>query len=154
MGTGVNINGVPHVREWFIMRFKMNVIATMKVKHVRQAQTKHCIIMHFLKKIMRRSTGMGLKITKFHGIMHIADDTLNFGVPMEVDTGSNESAHKREKTAAKLTQKRRNSLMNKQQNGWKKSIFLILQQKKFKATKCGITFSVTQNQLKLRLKRQ
>ena len=37
--------------------------------------------------------------------MHIADDILNFGVPMEVDTGSNESAHKSEKTAAKLTQK-------------------------------------------------
>ncbi len=79
----------------------------MKVKHVRQAQTKHRIIMHFLKKIMRRSTGMGLKIIKFHGIMHIADDILNFGVPMEVDTGSNKSAHKTEKTAAKLTQKKR-----------------------------------------------
>jgi len=48
---------------------------------------------------------MGLKLTKFHCIVHIADDILNFGVPMEVDTGSNESGHKPTKTAAKLTQK-------------------------------------------------
>ena len=48
---------------------------------------------------------MGLKIIEFHSIMHQADAILNFGVPMEVDTGSNESAHKSEKTAAKLTQK-------------------------------------------------
>ena len=32
---------------------------------------------------------------------------MNFGVPMEVDTGSNESGHKVEKTAAKLTQKKK-----------------------------------------------
>ena len=39
--------------------------------------------------------------------MHMADDILNFGTPMEFDTGSNESAHKTEKKAAKLTQRRR-----------------------------------------------
>ena len=50
---------------------------------------------------------MGLKKVKFHAILHIADDILNFGVPMEVDTGSNESGHKPTKKAAKLTQKQR-----------------------------------------------
>ena len=50
---------------------------------------------------------MGLKIVKFHSIMHMTNDILNFGVPMEYDTGTNESAHKSEKTAAKLTQKKK-----------------------------------------------
>jgi hypothetical protein len=35
----------------------------------------------------------------------MADGILNFGVPMEVDTGSNESGHNATKTAARLTQK-------------------------------------------------
>ena len=61
--------------------------------------------MHCIKKVLDRVKGMGSKITKFHCISHMADDILNFGVPMEVDTGSNETAHETEKTAAKLTQK-------------------------------------------------
>ena len=48
---------------------------------------------------------MGLKLMKFHGIMHMARDILNFGVPMEFDTGANESGHKDTKKAALLTQK-------------------------------------------------
>jgi hypothetical protein len=35
----------------------------------------------------------------------MADNILNFGMPMEVDTGSNKSGHKATKTAAHLTQK-------------------------------------------------
>ena len=37
--------------------------------------------------------------------LHAADDILNFGVPMEVDTGANESGHKPTKKAAMLTQR-------------------------------------------------
>ena len=37
--------------------------------------------------------------------MHMAKDILNFGVPMEFDTGANESGHKDTKKAALLTQK-------------------------------------------------
>jgi hypothetical protein len=74
-------------------------------KHVRAARQKHRYIMYLIKKVANRTVGMGLKLTKFHCIVHIADDILNFGVPMEVDTGSNESGHKPTKTAAKLTQK-------------------------------------------------
>ena len=76
-------------------------------KHVRAARQKHRYIMYLIKKVASRKKGMGLKITKFHAILHIADDILNFGVPMEVDTGSNETGHKPTKTAAKLTQKQR-----------------------------------------------
>ena len=49
---------------------------------------------------------MGLNIVKFHSIVHMTQDILNFGVPMEFDTGSNESGHKSTKKAAKLTQKK------------------------------------------------
>ena len=49
--------------------------------------------------------GMGFKVMKFHAINHLSYDILMFGVPMNVDTGSNESHHKTTKVAAKLTQK-------------------------------------------------
>ena len=65
--------------------------------------------MYLIENVGRRVEGMGLKITKFHCIMHLADDILNFGAPMEVDRGSNESMHEPEKTAAKLTQKNKES---------------------------------------------
>jgi len=79
----------------------------MRKKHVYAARQKHRYIMYLVRKVAQRQKGMGLKLTKFHAILHIADDILNFGVPLEVDTGSNESGHKPTKTAAKLTQKQR-----------------------------------------------
>ena len=42
-----------------------------------------------IKKAARRTEGMGLKIVKFHAIIHMAMDIDYFGVPMEFDTGSN-----------------------------------------------------------------
>ena len=78
---------------------------TMLKKHVRAAREKHRYIMYLIRKVANRTSGMGLKLSKFHGILHMADDILNFGVPMELDTGSNETGHKPRKAAAKLTQK-------------------------------------------------
>ena len=52
-----------------------------------------------------RQSGMGFKVVKFHAVLHLADDIEMFGVPMNVDTGSNESHHKLTKVAAKLTWK-------------------------------------------------
>ena len=66
---------------------------------------KHRFIMYLIKKVARRSKGMGLKILKFHAIVHMVNDILLFGVPMNYDTGSNESHHKETKVAAKMTQK-------------------------------------------------
>ena len=77
----------------------------MEKKHVQRLMRKHRYIMYLLKKVGNRTTGMGMKIIKFHAIIHIASDIMNFGVPMVVDTGSNESHHKKTKVAAKLTQK-------------------------------------------------
>jgi len=72
---------------------------------VKKAVEKHKYLMYLLKKIGKRKKGMSFKLTKFHGILHIASDILNFGVPLEVDTGFNEGGHKATKVAAKLTQR-------------------------------------------------
>jgi hypothetical protein len=78
----------------------------MELKHVKAAKQKHRYIMYLIKKVGNRVKGMGLKLMKFHGIMHMYMDIIHFGVPMEFDTGTNESGHKPTKKAALLTQKR------------------------------------------------
>lgn len=78
---------------------------TMLKSLVERLRTKHKALMYLLKKVANRTTGMGLKIMKFHVILHMVDDIKNFGVPMEFDTGANESHHKKSKHAAKLTQR-------------------------------------------------
>jgi hypothetical protein len=80
-------------------------LAVHQKKHVRRLKTKHRFLMFLLKKVGNRVKGMGFKVMKFHAILHLAFDILMFGVPMNVDTGSNESHHKTTKVAAKLTQK-------------------------------------------------
>jgi hypothetical protein len=77
----------------------------MKRKDVERLQKKHQWLLHLLKFVGARRKGMGFKLVKFHAILHLAEDICMFGVPMNVDTGSNESHHKRTKVAAKLTQK-------------------------------------------------
>ena len=66
---------------------------------------KNKFIMRLLKRIADRTKGMGWNIVKFHNILHIWEDILMFGVPLEYDTGSAESGHKATKTAAKTTQR-------------------------------------------------
>jgi hypothetical protein len=64
--------------------------------------------MHMLvqRSTTNQQAGIGLKILKFHGIVHMADDIINFGVPMtNYDTGADKSGHKPTKAAAKVTQK-------------------------------------------------
>ena len=78
---------------------------SLKRHDVMRARSKHKNIMYLIKKVCNRTKGMGLKLMKFHGILHMAADILHFGVPMEYDTGSNESHHKPTKKAAMLTQK-------------------------------------------------
>lgn len=80
----------------------------MDKKHVARMQKKNRFIMFLLKKVGNRTAmkkTMGWKVMKFHAISHLADDIQINGVPMVVDTGSNESHHKTTKVAAKLTQK-------------------------------------------------
>jgi hypothetical protein len=81
------------------------MLPQMQKIHVRRLQKKHRFLMFLLKKIGNRVKGMGFKVMKVHAMIHLAYDILMFSVPMNLDTGSNESHHKRTKVAAKLTQK-------------------------------------------------
>ena len=77
----------------------------MALKHVEAAKPKHKFIMYLIKKVGRRQKGMGLKVFRFHTILHMVGDIINLGVPLEFDAGSCESGHKPTKNAAKLTQR-------------------------------------------------
>ena len=77
----------------------------MQMKHVKRMDRKNRYIMYVMRKVARRSKGMGLKLTKFHMILHIWEDIIQFGVPLEFDTSANESMHKPSKKASKMTQK-------------------------------------------------
>lgn len=73
--------------------------------HVAKLGMKNRYLMWMLKKVVRRKAGMGMKTTKYHMALHIALDIMLYGVPLEVDTGTNESGHKPVKAAARTTQK-------------------------------------------------
>lgn len=77
----------------------------MYVKHVKRLEKKHRYIMYVMRRVAQRTKGMGLKLLKFHMILHIWEDILEFGVPLEFDTSPNESMHKPAKQASKLTQR-------------------------------------------------
>jgi hypothetical protein len=78
---------------------------TMRLVHVLRLDHKIRYMMYLLKRVSPRETGMGWKIMKFHVNVHMATDIRFFGVPLEHNTGSNESGHKETKAAASLTQK-------------------------------------------------
>ena len=78
---------------------------TMKKKHVKRLEKKSRYIMYIMKFVAQRTKGMGLKIMKFHAIIHMMGDILLYGVPLEFDTAANESHHKPAKYGAKLTQR-------------------------------------------------
>ena len=80
-------------------------LEVMQKKHVRKLKDKHRYVMYLMKKVLRRTKGMGFDVMKFHGILHLAEGILNDGVPNCVDTGHNESHHKPTKYYSKLTQK-------------------------------------------------
>ena len=88
----------------------------MKKKHVHRLKEKHRYIMYLIKKVAKRTEGMGLKIMKYHTILHMVEDIFLYGVPLVFDTAANESHHKVSKVAAKLTQ-RNIRYFNKQAGG-------------------------------------
>jgi len=77
----------------------------MMKSDVQKAKTKHQCIMCLTRKVAIGQKGMGLKIMKFHGILHVADAVLDFSVPLECNTGCNESHHIATKKNSMLTQK-------------------------------------------------
>lgn len=77
----------------------------MKKSDVERSKKKHRCIMHLVRKVAIRVQGMGLKLMKFHAILRMSKDIMNFGVPLEHDTGCNESHHIDTKKASQLTQR-------------------------------------------------
>ena len=76
------------------------------VYEIRRSKTKVRELMEMEKRIGKREKGMAFKTMNFHACLHIAEDMLNFGVPNNVNTRSNEQHHKKSKTAAQRMQKR------------------------------------------------
>jgi len=78
----------------------------MRVNSVIRLKRKVRELLMMIKKVQKRTAGMGFKTNNFHATTHIADDILNFGPPHGTDTKSNEMGHKPDKGSAKRTQKR------------------------------------------------
>jgi hypothetical protein len=78
----------------------------ISVEEVQLSEVKVREIMQMEKEVGKREKGMGCKTFNFHASCHIAEDMLDFGVPRVVNTDSNESHHKPDKTAALRTQRR------------------------------------------------
>ena len=89
--------------EVFLNEGKMERSVVLRLKK------KHKYIMYLIKKVARRTEGMGMRFVKFHGILHMMEDILLYGVPMEMDTGANEGHHKSSKQAAHVTQRDRST---------------------------------------------
>ena len=110
-------------------------LESMQKKHVKRLGRKHKYLMYIIRNVAKRTTGMGLKLMKFHAVLHLLQDMLLYGTPSEFDTGSNESHHKPSKYAAKLTQ--RNESTFNYQTALRLLEFLIIEFAKVEA-ECGI----------------
>ena len=90
---------------WLLLEAYLNV-PEMEVKDLRLLEKGIRYIMYLTRMVAQREQGVGYKILKFHGLLHIVDNVILYGVPLECDTSANESHHKPTKQAANLTQKR------------------------------------------------
>ena len=81
----------------------------MHLKDVKKLERKNRFIMFLMRRIASRTVGMGLRILKFHIIIHLVADMLMYGIALEFDTAANESHHKLAKQGARLTQKAANT---------------------------------------------
>ena len=77
----------------------------LSVEDVYLSEVKVQDLMQMEKDIGRREKGMGCKTLNYHATMHMAEDILDFGVPNNLNTSSNEMHHKPDKTAAIRTQR-------------------------------------------------
>ena len=77
----------------------------LSVEEVKLAEVKIRDLMQMEKDVGHRTEGMGFRTWNFHCTSHVAEDILDFGVPNNTNTDSNEMHHKPGKTAAKRTQR-------------------------------------------------
>ena len=78
----------------------------MKVKDVVRMKIKVRELMEMIRTIGKRQSGMGFNRQSHHAALHTPDDMLQYGVPTNFNVESNESHHKKAKTAALKTQRR------------------------------------------------
>lgn len=81
-------------------------LPNISVFDIERSEVKVRDLMTMEKEVGKREEGMKFRTFNFHACVHLADDMLNFGVPRNVNTMSNESHHKPDKTAALRTQRR------------------------------------------------
>ena len=111
----------------------------MQRHHVeKRLHKKQQWLLYLLKTVGARRKGMGFKLVMFHAVLHVAEDIWMFGVPMNVDTGSNESHHKLTKLAAKLTQWTQLHLRNRPATAWMTCVSWKWHYKNWRVGNCGI----------------
>ena len=89
---------------WLLLEAYLN-LDEMEVRDLKLLDKGIRYIMYLTRMVAQREEGAGYKILKFHTLLHIVDNVILYGVPLECDTSANESHHKPTKQAAKLTQK-------------------------------------------------
>lgn len=78
----------------------------LPVNEVERLKMKSREYMTMCQLVGKRESGMGFKTMNHHVIMHVPWDILNFGVPENVNTKSDEMHHKDDKKSSQRTQKR------------------------------------------------
>ena len=89
---------------WLLLEAYLN-LPEMEVRDLKLLDKGIRYIMYLTRMVAQREEGVGYKILKFHTLLHIVDNVILYGVPLECDTSANESHHKPTKQAAKLTQR-------------------------------------------------
>jgi hypothetical protein len=106
------LGNIARIREWIELielwlYFDAWLLKTdgHSVHHLGLLKNKVKELMQMEKAVGKREKGMKYKTFKFHATLHVADDILHHGSPVNVDTMSDEMHHKSSKTAAGMTQK-------------------------------------------------
>ena len=100
------INDWVHMLELQLQFYAWLSSPSLKVHNVMEMDAKVRKYLELVKKVGRRSVGMGFKTMNFHGTLHVPLDVMNFGVPANVNTMSDEMHHKDDKKSSKRTQHR------------------------------------------------
>ena len=105
-----NFAGQEWVNDWVMMlELQLQFFAwlsshSLEVHDVIEMNSKVRMYLNRVKHVGRRSVGMGFKTMNFHGTLHVPEDIMNFGVPANVNTMSDEMHHKDDKKSSKRTQ--------------------------------------------------
>jgi hypothetical protein len=83
------------------------------------------LYLQFLKDVCQRDKGMGWKLTKFHIVLHMADDIKRLSIPMNYDSNVVESHHKEEKKSGNRTQMRASTI--EKQTALRRTEFMLIE---------------------------